>query len=246
MGTRIAMISGPRTVSTAMLRSWGSRSDTALWDEPFYAHYLDVTGKAHPGRDVVLQAHAHERDADAVSDRITGEIPNNCDIWYQKHIAQHLLPDVNVDWVEQVRCAFLIRDPARMLASLWKRYPEATLSDTGLEQQVAIFNRLREAGFTPPVIDSDDVRRDPSGVLRALCRSLDVPFVPSMLSWPPGPRETDGAWGPYWYDVVWASEGFAPPPDDDRPIFNSPAQQDVLSHCMALYDQLAQVRLTGD
>lgn len=246
MGVRIAMLSGPRTVSTAMLRAWGSRSDTAVWDEPLYAHYLHVTGKAHPGRDDVLAAHAHEIDAAAVTAQLTGPIPDGKSIWYQKHIAQHLLDDVDLDWVDHVQCAFLIRDPARMLASLWKRYPDAGVADSGLPEQVRIFERLRARGMVPPVVDSDDVRRNPDGVLQALCSALDVTWDEAMLRWPRGPRPDDGAWGPHWYDVVWESTSFAPPPTDDRPTCTDPARQTVLGACMELYDQLAPHRLQGD
>ena len=245
---RIAMISGPRTVSTAMLRAWEARPDTAVWDEPFYAHYLARSGKAHPGRNVVLKAHAHEIDADAVIHRLQGPIPAGKAVWYQKHIAQHLLPDVDLSWVEAVRCAFLVRSPARMLASLWKRYPEAGLEDTGLPQQLRVFERvLQQTGQPPPVVDSDDVRRNPRGVLRALCVSLQTPFDDSMLKWAAGPRDTDGAWGPYWYDVVWKSTCFEPPPKDGPPSFRDPRQLDVLQQCCVLYDQLSKHRIqTGD
>jgi hypothetical protein len=244
---RIAMLSGPRTVSTAMLRAWGNRADTAVWDEPLYAHYLQVTGKPHPGAADVLAAHAHEVDASAVTSRLAGPIPDGKAIWYQKHIAQHLLPDVDLRWVSQVTCAFLIRDPARMLASLWMRYPEAGLADTGLSEQVRIFEQCRETtGITPSVIDSDDVRRDPRGVLSGLCQALGVPFDEAMLSWAPGPRASDGAWGPHWYDVVWKSTGFAPPPDDPQPTFDDPRQTAVLDACQELYDRLSAYRIRGD
>jgi hypothetical protein len=248
MSVRIAMISGPRTVSTAMMRSWGARADTALWDEPFYAHYLYQSGKAHPGRDVVMKEHAHEIDADEVVRRLHGPVPDGKAIWYQKHIAQHLLDDVDLSWVTSVRCAFLVRDPSRMLASLWKRYPQAGLDDTGLAQQVRVFERvLAQAGEPPPVIDSDDVRRDPRGMLQVLCARLNVPFDEAMLQWATGPRATDGAWGPYWYDVVWQSTCFEPPPAGVPSQFDDPRQLEVLKQCTALYDQLSPYRIgTGN
>lgn len=246
MAVRIAMISGPRTVSTAMLRSWGNRVDTAVWDEPFYPHWLARTGKQHPGRDEVLAVHAHEVDADAVVRRLKGPVPEGQSIWYQKHIAQHLLDDIDTSWLGQVRCAFLIRDPARMLASLWKRFPDATLEDTGLPTQVALFQHVQaQRGAVPPVIDSDDVRRNPPGVLRGLCDAIDVPFNGAMLQWPAGSRATDGAWAPYWYDVVDASTCFAPPPMDEQPCFDDPHRRAVLKASTGLYDQLATHRIQG-
>ncbi len=243
---RIAMISGPRTVSTALLRAWENRADTVVWDEPLYAHFLSETGIDHPGRDAVLTAHAHEVDAHTVATTLAGPIPDGGTIWYQKHIAHHLLDDVPMHWIDQVQCAFLIRDPARSLASLWKRFPDAQLEDTGLLKQAAVFDEVcRRQGSTPPVIDSDDVRRDPEGVLRGLCGALGVPFAQSMLSWPAGPRDSDGAWAPWWYDVVEASTGFDPPPDTPRPSFDDPDQAAILDACMPLYDRLAAHRITG-
>ena len=237
---RIAMISGPRTVSTAMMRAWENRLDTVVWDEPLYAHYLSVTRKAHPGAAEVLKAHAHEIDAAAITARLAGDVPDDAAIWYQKHIAQHFMPDVDRDWLDQVQAAFLIRDPARLLASLWVRYPEAGLADTGLVEQVELFDRATAArGCPPPVVDSDAVRRSPEPVLRGLCDALGVAFDEAMLAWPPGSRDSDGVWGRWWYDVVERSTGFTAPPDTPRPAFDDPQQQQVLESCMALYDRMA-------
>jgi hypothetical protein len=229
-----------------MLRAWGNRSDTAVWDEPLYAHWLSVTGKQHPGRDVVLAAHAHECDADAVVRRLQGPIPEGRAIWYQKHIAQHLLPEIDRSWLDQVQCAFLIRHPARMLASLWKRFPNATLGDTGLPTQLELFERVKDqTGFPPPVVDSDAIRTNPECVLAGLCSALRVPFDEAMLKWPTGVRSTDGAWSPYWYDIVHASTCFSPPPRDALPCFNEAWERDILEAALDVYDQLATHCIQG-
>lgn len=237
---RIAMWSGPRNISTALMRSWGSRDDTVVVDEPLYAHYLATTGRAHPGRDEIIAR--YETDWQAVVDRITGPIPEEASIWYQKHMAHHLLPEMEWDWVGALRNAFLIREPRAMLTSLVEFLPEPTLSDTGLPQQWALFQRLREErGTPPPVVRARDVLEAPRSVLDALCDALDVPFRSSMLSWVPGPRETDGVWAKHWYDSVYDSTGFHPyePKDESVPD----RLQELHDECRALYDKLYSHRL---
>ncbi len=246
MSTRIAMWSGPRNLSTALMRSWESRADTVVVDEPLYAVYLAATGKDHPGRDAVLASQPTDwRDVAAA---LTGPVPGGAPLWYQKHMAHHLLPHVGRDWLddESVRHAFLIRDPAAMIVSLDAVTPDPTLDDTGLPQQVELFERVRQRdGAAPPVVDAADVLRDPPGVLRALCAALGVPFDGAMLSWAPGPRATDGVWAAHWYASVERSTGFGPPRAEaaDVPARLAP----LLDQCRPLYAHLATARLgTGD
>jgi hypothetical protein len=203
------MWSGPRNISTALMRSWGNRPDTAVCDEPLYAFYLHRTGREHPGAREII-AHG-ETDWRTVVDRLRGPVPEGRRIWYQKHMAHHLLPEVDRSWLRDLTHAFLIRDPREMLASLHEVLPRPTIEDTGLPQQVEIFEWVvRETGVAPPVIDARDVLQDPEGQLRRLCDALRVPFRPEMLGWPPGPRATDGIWARYWYGTVTNSTTFNP------------------------------------
>ncbi|MDH3629281.1 MAG: HAD family hydrolase [Acidobacteriota bacterium] len=238
--TRIAMWSGPRNISTALLRSWGSRTDTHVCDEPLYAHYLKVTGLDHPGRDAVLAGQPTEWQQ--VVRELLGPTPGGRPLFYQKHMAHHLLPDIGRDWLRPLRHAFLIRDPREMLTSLHHQIPEPTLEDTGLPQQWELFAELRgEHGQTPPVIDSRDVLEQPGVMLERLCQALDVPYDPTMLTWEAGRRETDGVWAPYWYDAVERSTGFQPYRKKEEPL---PASlDDLLLRCQPIYDRLHAVRL---
>lgn len=243
-GVRIAMWSGPRNISTALMRAWGSRPDTAVWDEPLYAHYLKVTGREHPGRDEVV-AH-HETDVETVVHRITdAPIPGNRAIFYQKHMAHHMLPDMSTDWVLDLRNAFLIRDPGEMLSSLSAFLPDPSLRDTGLEQQWTLYQQIKEAtGRTPPVVDARDVLLDPEGMLRSLCDALEVPFRSAMLSWEAGPRETDGVWAKHWYDAVEASTGFQPYSPTSDPV---PRRlRSLHGTCQEYYRKLSAHRLSTD
>lgn len=236
----IAMWSGPRNISTALLRSWGNRPDTFVCDEPLYAHYLAHTGLKHPAADEVIQH--QENDWEKVVEWLTGEIPESNCVFYQKQMAHHLLPHIGRDWLDSLTNCFLIREPKEMITSLIKVYPEASLEDTGLPQQLEIFRRVKETtGEVPPVIDSRDVLDAPAKVLKLLCEKIDIPFFDSMLEWPPGPRATDGIWAPHWYSQVYKTTSFQPfkPKPDEVPTH----LQAVLASCEEIYKELAAHRL---
>jgi len=242
---RIAMWSGPRNISTAMMRAFENRPDTVVWDEPFYAHYLAETGLEHPGRVAIIGA--GETDAAKVAARLAGPIPGGKAVWYQKHMAQHMLGDIDPEWMDHAVHCFLIRRPDEVLASYArKRAPgEITLDDIGIVRQVGIFHYLREhTGAIPPVLDRRDVLADPGKALAALCRAIDLPFDAAMLSWPPGRRDSDGVWAPHWYDAVWQSTGFGPA-DDTSPCL-PPELAGIAARAQPCYDELYRHRLTGD
>ncbi len=240
MPLRLAMWSGPRNISTAMMRAWGNRPDTFVCDEPLYAHYLKVTGIDHPGREEVI-AH-HETDWRKVVAWLTGPVPQGRAVFYQKHMAHHLLPDISRDWLDSLTHSFLIRDPREMLTSLVKNLPHPRLADTGLPQQLELVEFVRaRTGRTPPILDARDVLENPRGMLERLCAAVGVAFDECMLSWPPGRRDTDGIWAKYWYDAVEKSTGFQPyrPKQDAVPR----EQTTLLNQCVAHYEQLYECRL---
>jgi hypothetical protein len=239
-GLRIAMWSGPRNISTAMMRAWGNRTDTAVVDEPFYAHYLQVTGVNHPGREEVLASQS--TDAAAVAAMLTGPIPGGKAIWYQKHMTQHMLRDMPLDWLDHVTNCFLIRAPEQVVASFTIQRPDAEAWELGFEQQARLFDHVCDKlGHAPPVIDATDVLKSPRATLGALCGELGIPFSERMLHWPPGPRPSDGAWAPHWYAAVERSTGFAPyrPRDDKLTAF----QQRLADLCRPHYKRLAERRI---
>jgi hypothetical protein len=208
--TRIAMWSGPRNISTAMMRSWGNRPDTFVCDEPFYAFYLREIGREHPGRDEVIAA--GETDSRKVIAQLTGPVPNGKRIYYQKQMTHHLLPEIDRAWLGSVTNCFLIRDPAEVIISYIKKNNDPTLEDIGFIQQAEIFDRVcASTRGTPPVVDAADVLENPERILRLLCEAVGVEFTEAMLSWPPGLRETDGIWAKHWYAEVAKSTGFQRP-----------------------------------
>lgn len=214
---RIAMWSGPRNLSTAMMRSFGSRADTAVWDEPFYAAYLKATGLDHPMREEVIAA--HESDPVKVAEACAGPAPGGRPIFYQKHMTHHMLDGMDLSWTARVRNAFLIRDPALVAASYEAKRERATLEDLGVRRQVELFEAEADRlGRAPPVVDASAIAADPERTLSALCEALAIPFDRAMLSWAPGPRPEDGVWAAHWYGSVIASTGFSPPREEARPM----------------------------
>jgi hypothetical protein len=226
------MWSGPRTVSTALMRAWENRPDTVVTDEPLYAFYLTATGLDHPGRDEVIAS--QPQDWRVVLRELTaGPLPPGVTIYYQKHMTHHLLPSVDRSALAGLRHAFLIRDPRSLLASYARVRSAPTLADLGLRQQAEIFEE-----FGGPVLDSADLLAAPEPALRALCAALGVPFSAAMLSWPPGPRASDGVWAPYWYDNVRRSTGFVPVTGPVSPPGLDPALEPLLDECLPYYEKL--------
>jgi hypothetical protein len=206
---RIAMWSGPRNISTAMMRAWENRGDCMVVDEPFYAHYLAHTGLDHPRRAEVIGA--GETDWRKVAARLTGPLPVNVNLMYQKHMTHHLLPHIGREWLGELTHVFLIRDPRRVLVSYLKSRPQnVTAADIGVLQQREIYGYIHGiTGTAPPVIDAGEFLQSAEAQLRALCQLLEIDFTPRMLAWPPGPRASDGVWAPDWYEQVYRSTGFA-------------------------------------
>lgn len=239
---RLAMWSGPRNISTAMMRSWGNRPDTFVCDEPFYAYYLKITGADHPLAAEII-AH-HENDAAKVAAWLTGSVPQGKAIFYQKQMTHHLLPEVDRAWLAQVTNCFLIRDPREVLTSYLKKNYEPTALDLGFPQQLAIYDWVRtNTDQQPPIIDARDVLENPRGLLGRLCETLGIPFDEAMLGWAPGLRDTDGIWAPHWYTEVMHSTTFAPYRAKQEEV---PSHlQGVYEECLACYEQLHPKRLTA-
>lgn len=236
------MWSGPRSLSTAMMRAFASRSDTTVVDEPLYAAFLAETGLPHPVARAVLAA--NDPDWRSVAKVLTGPIPNGKSIFYQKHMTHHLLPSIDREWIFQLTNVFLIREPRRVLASYVKARTVPTLEELGLPQQMELFQEgFRRTGVVPPVIDARDVLIDPKGTLTVLCTALGIDFDEAMLSWEPGPHPEDGVWAAHWYGSVWTSTGFEPYRHVDVELPDELSS--LLTACEAIYDQLFSHRLTA-
>ena len=242
---RIAMWSGPRNISTAMMRAFENRGDCAVSDEPFYGAYLIATGLDHPMREAVVAS--QPQDWRAVADELVGPVPGGKPIWYQKHMTHHMVAGFGREWSEACVNVFLIRAPEAVIASYALKRSSFALEEIGLPAQVELFNRAADRlGHAPPVLEGQDVLADPCGMLSALCRTCGIGFSEVMLAWPKGPRKSDGVWAPVWYEAVENSEGFAPPRReagiDDLPEVLKP----IAEAARPFYEMLARHRLRGE
>ena len=236
MTVRIAMWSGPRNLSTAMMRSFSSRADTVVSDEPFYGAYLKATGDDQPMKDAVIAS--MDRDWHSVARTLSGRPPQPRAIWYQKHMAHHMEGPVGIADLPGHVHAFLIRDPARVVASYAAKRVLVRPEHLGVARQRAYFDHQADRlGHAPPVVDSADIVRDPPRVLAALCAALGIGWDPAMLAWKPGRRATDGVWAAHWYAAVEASTGFGLR-DNAPPVLDAEAAA-VAAACRADYDYLA-------
>ena len=236
---RIAMWSGPRNLSTAMMYSFGNRDDCAVVDEPFYAAYLADTGLNHPMRREIMES--QPQDPTVVADRLVTDIPEGKPVFYQKHMTHHMTTAMPRGWIAECVNVFLLRHPARVVASYAAKRENPVLGDLGFVQQAALFDHVCAAGQVPVVIDSYDIRRDPDGMLRKLCDAIGLGFDPKMLEWPAGGHRADGVWASHWYGAVHGSTGFAgaegPLPDLDGPLAA------IAESAMPAYDKMAARKL---
>ncbi|WP_342640906.1 hypothetical protein [Rhodoligotrophos ferricapiens] len=236
---RIAMWSGPRNISTAMMRAFENRPDCVVVDEPFYAAFLRLSGRNHPMREEIIAD--GEVDWRKVVDSLFAPLPGSR-VFYQKQMTHHMLPGQDRSWIPRLTNVFLIRSPERVAASYAKKRDTISLEDLGFQEQVEIFDQVADAlGKAPPVVDADDILATPRRMLQLLCEACQIPFDEAMLAWPAGRRASDGIWARHWYGAVEASTGFEPPPAG-QPIL-SDALKRIVDQARPFYDRMAIYRM---
>lgn len=233
------MWSGPRNISTAMMRSFENRPDTVVVDEPLYAWFLARTGIDHPMREASLAS--QPTDVASALAGLARPLPAGVEVQYVKHMAHHVEDSMGLDWTLGLRNVLLLRDPREVVASYVRSRESCEAADIGLLQQERLASFWEEHDQAPPVIDAADFLRDPEGHLRWLCDWLGIPFTDRMLGWPAGPRDTDGVWGAHWYDAVWRSTGFEP--RRPREVDLSPHDEAVGAACRPSYERLRARRV---
>lgn len=236
---RIAMFSGPRNISTTMMRAFEIRPDTAVYDEPYYACYLKESGAPHPMRDEILAAMPsgwNEVDALLAAPPKGGER-----FVFEKHIAFHFAASNHLNWIKECRVFQLIRNPRAMVASYKNKYDDVAPIIDSLKIQRRILEDCEAKRAPCPVVDSEDIQKNPEGILRALCDALDMPFMKEMLSWPAGRRNSDGIWASHWYDAVESSTGFRPYREKDIDL--SPELEAIAAECLPDYEFFHSRRL---
>ena len=236
----IAMWSGPRNISTALMRSFENRSDCFVSDEPFYSYFLYKTELKHPLSNEIIKYGL--TDYNEIIKYITGPIPSSKNIWYQKHMAHHISAGANMDWIKKMENCLLIRHPSDVISSYSKKNEINSIQQLGYLQQIEIYEMLtKDLGIAPIIINAEDLLREPRKMLIEICKNLKIKFNDKMLSWPPGVRKTDGLWGKHWYKQVEASTGFKPYIKTNRIIPTK--YQSLYDECIKYYDFLYQNRI---
>jgi hypothetical protein len=227
----VNLISGPRNVSTALMYSFAQRSDTEVFDEPFYGVYLARTGAPHPGASEVLRSMPTEEAM------VRAQIESRQDkpVLFLKNMAHHLevLNDPNICKAANI---FLIRDPAQILASYSQVIARPVMRDIGIAYQYKLFHQMQREGAQVIVVDSGVLLEDPSAVLMKICHHCGLAFEQRMAHWPPGPKPYDGVWAPYWYSKVHRSTGFESPMTTPPPL--ATGLRPLLREAKAFYENL--------
>ena len=234
----LAVWSGPRNLSTALMYSFAQRGDCDVWDEPFYAAYLSRTGLNHPLRDEIIAS--QDTHPEKVIAACT--VPRDR-VQYQKHMCQHMLDGDDLSWIAELQNVLLIRHPARVIASYHAKRENPVSTDLGFERQAQIFDLVAARGVEPIVVDATDIRANPKGMIEVLCTAIGIAFDPAMLNWPKGGNKNDGVWASHWYNAVHQSTGFAPPEQELPELPNH--LRPILDDCLPHYEKLAAVKLTA-
>ena len=200
------MWSGPRNLSTALMRSFENRSDTKVIDEPFYAYYLKKTQLDHPMKNEIINYYPTSQKQ--ILEIITSKTHNN-EIFYQKHMTHHIIKNTRLNWLNKGYNCFLIRHPAKVINSYIKKNNLLSIDDIGFKKQYEIFNMIKKDKIKYLVINADTILQDPSKTLKKLCKILKIRFTKKMLSWPAGKRSSDGIWSTVWYKNVELSNTFS-------------------------------------
>lgn len=217
MTLHIALWSGPGRGNTALLRSFASRADTHVSDQPLYGHFLARTGADHPRRDELLAV--LPTDWRRVVGTLTGPAPDGSPVWVQKHMAHHVTLDVERGWLRGAKHVFVLEEPRRQVAWLAERLGQVRIEDTGLPHLLELFRWIRRtSGRTPLVVSSEQLFASPMATLASLCSALGLPFERGMLSWPTGVLPFDGPWAPEWYDGASGGYPSLSAADEESPL----------------------------
>ena len=227
----IYMWSGPRNLSTALMRSFENKEDTKVWDEPFYAYYLKETKKNHPLANEIINK--YETNLDKIIDLVTEE---NDFIYFQKHMSHHIINKIPINWITKGINCFLIRHPKEVLLSYIQKNDLIDSNDLGYPAQLRLFNYIKTSNKKILVIDAKDLSEKPEIILKKICKKINIPFTEKMLNWPKGRRDSDGIWEKIWYKNVKSSTSF-------NKILNKEYEipkkyNHIYNECLRIYDQL--------
>jgi len=235
---KIALWSGPRNISTALMYSFANRSDTAVVDEPLFGYFLEHTGVWRPSREEVLAT--METDASNIVDTLINP-PTDMPVYFMKHMANHVA-GLELDFLQEFDNILLIRDPKDVLLSYSRNVTEPTLLDTAYKMQLELLDFFTKNSIPYVILNAKNVLLNPENQLTALCENMNISFQHSMLDWEAGPRHEDGIWAKYWYESVHKSTGFVPYKEKNETM--PPNLHSLYHECMYFYEKMEHLALT--
>ena len=235
----VACWSGPRNISTALMRSWSSRKDTYVTDEPFYAYYLKETKIKHPMYKEIIEA--YQTNYSEIVNFLNDKIPDDKKIWYQKHMAHHILDLDNIEWISNFQNCILIRNPKKVIDSFSKKNELIDVEQLGYPQQYEIIKFLKKTNKPFLIIDSSDLLKNPEKLLSIWCKNININFDKSMLKWKKGNHINDGLWWKIWYGNVIKTTGFQKYEKKDITIENK--YDSIYNESMKYYSYLKDAQL---
>jgi hypothetical protein len=226
---QIALWSGPRNLSTALMYSFISRGDLKVFDEPLFGYFLKQTAVWRPSREEALAVMETNYEK-VIKEVFEANIPT-----FTKNIANHI-EGLNLDFIKPLKNIILTRNPKEVLASYSKQIESPTLLDLAYNHQLKIIKFLVENKVSFLVIDSNQIKLNPEKELRKMCDFSEIEFTTKMLKWSAGPKSQDGVWAKYWYHSVHQSSGFSQ--EITKPTSLQTEFLELHNHCETMYQEI--------
>jgi hypothetical protein len=221
------------------------RGDLKVFHEPFsYFYYV------HKGDATIPQEYVdpeHPRTYPDIKQMILSAAEKGA--VYFKDMAAHCFDHLVRDeaFIAQMHNTFLIRDPAKTIASYYALNPDVSEAEIGCEQLCRLFRRVtRIAQRTPVVVDADDLEDDPAGIVAAYCRHLNIPFIPESLQWKPEGSRKWKIWE-NWHRDAEQSTGIVKNLETfSVTIDNSKFLKEYYDHHLPYYREMYRHRIAPD
>jgi Sulfotransferase domain len=231
----IVLWSVPRSGSTAFERMMAERGDHVVLSEPFSRAYYDGPEQQSTRFPVTAPDATVASVAEEVLQAAEGERV------FVKDMAYHARVGATPELLGRFTNTFLIRDPAWSIPSFAAHWPDFTDDELGFDAVEALVDTTEQHG---PVVllDSDDLRQDPTAVIGAWCAAVGIPFDERALGWEPGLQRGWERWAD-WHEETARSSGFLPREPGPPPTVDDPRVADAIAVATPVYERLRAKRL---
>jgi hypothetical protein len=233
----IAMWAHPRALSTAFLRMMIERGDVCVIHEPLVTltDWNEVQAPGLDGGTATLRSpgevlgHLAELGVDR-----TAFFKDTLEYRHQ-YLFDH------PEEIAGFRHTFIVRDPAKAIASHCLIKPEVACHEIGYDHQYDLFELAwRVSGERPVVIRAESLLAEPAETVAAYCQAVDLPYLPHALQWVPEDR-IEWHRSRRWHLDAIASSGFsAPPKEYAATVDNDERLRSYYDHHRPYYDRLVE------